>query len=340
MTVCYSVENHPNDSRVKIDENGTVQALTQRMGTGGNNQPLVVYGISAYESNAMKSPNPHSGIYEADTARTIDANGGNPACNQGGMVIVSPEKTGALCASGYGKNGTQEAMNEMYVVEKHTAVHEVIPINTMVATRGGADDGRTTFGIGEPGEPQFTLQAAHSHAVAICADIGFFNSYENQATSLLARQYKDPPLVCYWDGGQTAGTLTASNANGAQRMPDKDNFNCVLEDKMEQRYIVRRLTPLECCRLQGFPDGWGEPDAKEDFTGEEFEFWLDVRNTHGQINGKAVRHYTKAQMLTWYNKLHTDSAEYKMWGNGVALPCVRYVMQGIVDAVKEEENNA
>ena len=107
---------------------------------------------------------------------------------------------------------------------------------------------------------------------------------------------------------------------------------------MEQRYIVRRLTPTECCRLQGFPDGWGETDPKEDLTDEEFAFWLDVRNTHGQINGKAVRHYTKAQMLTWYNKLHTDSAEYKMWGNGIALPCALYVMQGIVEAVKEEEH--
>lgn len=33
--------------------------------------------------------------------------------------------------------------------------------------------------------------------------------------------------------------------------------------------------------------------------------------------------------LTWYNKLHTDSAEYKMWGNGIALPTALYVMQGV-----------
>ena len=46
----------------------------------------VCYGISSYDSNAMRSDNPHSGIYEADTARTLDLNGGNPACNQGGGV--------------------------------------------------------------------------------------------------------------------------------------------------------------------------------------------------------------------------------------------------------------
>lgn len=96
------------------------------------------------------------------------------------------------------------------------------------------------------------------------------------------------------------------------------------------RYIVRRLTPTECARLQGFPDKWGHPDKKEDFTEEEYKFWLEVRNTYAKINGKAEKEYTKAQMLTWYSKLHTDSAEYKMWGNGIALLNALYVMQGIV----------
>lgn len=99
----------------------------------------------------------------------------------------------------------------------------------------------------------------------------------------------------------------------------------------DTEYIVRRLTPLECCRLQGFPDGWAEIDPKEDFTDEEYEFWLNVRKTFAEINGKQTKEWTKDQMLTWYNKLHTDSAEYKMWGNGIALPCALYVMQGIAE---------
>ena len=94
-------------------------------------------------------------------------------------------------------------------------------------------------------------------------------------------------------------------------------------------YIVRRLTPTECARLQGFPDLWGHLDKKESFTDEEYKFWLEVRNAYAKINNKAVKDYTKAQILTWYNKLHTDSAEYKMWGNGIALPNALYVMQGI-----------
>lgn len=64
------------------DSTGAVRA------NAGDNQQAVCYGISSYDSNAMKSPNPHSGVYEADTSRTLDLNGGSPACNQGGMAVV------------------------------------------------------------------------------------------------------------------------------------------------------------------------------------------------------------------------------------------------------------
>lgn len=105
-------------------------------------------------------------------------------------------------------------------------------------------------------------------------------------------------------------------------------------------YIVRRLTPTECARLQGFADWHGHLEKKESLTEEEYKFWLEVRNTHAAINGKAVKAYTTAQMLTWYNKLWTDAAEYKMWGNGIALPPALYCMQGIVDALNREEDDA
>jgi DNA (cytosine-5)-methyltransferase 1 len=103
------------------------------------------------------------------------------------------------------------------------------------------------------------------------------------------------------------------------------------------QYIVRRLTPTECARLQGFPDAWGHPDKKTEFTDEEYQFWLNVRNTHAAINDKPTKDYTKDQILKWYNSLHTDSSEYKMWGNGIALPNALYVMQGIADVMTEEK---
>lgn len=143
----------------------------------------------------------------------------------------------------------------------------------------------------------------------------------------------DQQAVMYWNGEQTTGTLTANNAGGNQRMPDKDNFNCIIEKS--PRYIVRRLTPTECARLQGFADHWGHIEQKTELAAEEYQFWLEVRNTHAAINGKPVKEYTVKQMLTWYNKLHTDSAEYKMWGNGIALPPALYCMQGIIEVLTE-----
>lgn len=168
-------------------------------------------------------------------------------------------------------------------------------------------------------------------------------------------------VCCVWDArgngdGVKSGTITGDHEN---RITDYTNVvclqgNCVdrnskqggsgtKEDvsftlntvdrhavayKQEPKYIVRRLTPTECARLQGFPDTWGDIERKDEIE-EDYSFWLGVRNTHAAINGKTIKEYTEKQMLVWYNKLHTDSAEYKMWGNGIALPTALYVMQGI-----------
>ena len=265
----YSVENHPADSRVNLDESGKVQTLTSRMGTGGGNVPMVREAI---------------GLDRA-------------SFNQG-------------------KNA-QFDFSVTYCVQDKSI---------------GRKESNSCHGLGVSEETSYTLTGIDRHAVAYCTDVGWLNSEEGTNPTLLARMYKDPHLVSYWDGGQTAGTLTANNAGGNQRMPDKENFNAVIESR-PNRYIVRRLTPTECARLQGFPDKWGHPDHKDTFTKEEYEFWLDVRNTHAAINGKATKNYTKDQMLNWYNKLHTDAAEYKMWGNGIALPNALYVMQGIKEAI-------
>ena len=83
---------------------------------------------------------------------------------------------------------------------------------------------------------------------------------------------------------------------------------------MNATYTVRRLTPTECARLQGFPDWWADLPLLEDMTDEAFSFWQEVRATYAAINGKTYKPVSKRQMVKWYNKLHTDSAEYKMWG--------------------------
>jgi len=98
-----------------------------------------------------------------------------------------------------------------------------------------------------------------------------------------------------------------------------------------KRYTVRRLTPTECTRLQGFPDWWADLPVITDMTDEAFDFWQEVRGTYAAINGKKYKPVAKKQMIRWYNRLHTDSAEYKMWGNGVALPVVRIPLHGMAE---------
>lgn len=124
-------------------------------------------------------------------------------------------------------------------------------------------------------------------------------------------------------------TLKASGGTyggGSENLVAEQSFSPI-------RYIVRRLTPTECARFQGFPDWWGEIPKKDNLTDDEYTFWLNVRNTYAKINNKTTKEYSKEQMLSWYNKLHSDSSEYKMWGNGIALPNALYVMQGIAEVV-------
>lgn len=173
---------------------------------------------------------------------------------------------------------------------------------------------------------------------AVCYAMQAFGKYteSESASAMKARDYKDATDLVVESAGVDCRNLTETpelfptlqaKPNGGQSL----NYS----GAVRIRYIVRRLTPTECARLQGFPDTWGHPDQKEDFTDEEYRFWLEVRNTHAEINGKAVKEYTKVQMLKWYNGLHTDSAEYKMWGNGIALPPALYCMQGIAEALND-----
>ena len=181
----------------------------------GGNKPTVVapvaYGICSYTSNSMMSGNPHSWIYEADTSRTLDLNGGNPACNQGGIAVVQ-----------------------------------------MAYQMQGFGDYRE-------------------------ADV---------ASSCKQRDYKDSTdLVIGIDGECNAyieqyGTLRAHASGGA-------------EETLMHRMAVRRLTPLECERLQGFPDGWTDIGDYTDSTGKK-------RKT-------------------------SDSARYKALGNSIALPFWRWM---------------
>lgn len=237
--------------------------------------------------------------------------------------------------------------HENRITDYTSVVCEPIPVHDKATrykgggpTRNG-DGAGNGLGVGKSGDPCPTLSTCDHHMVCYCMAHGQANAEILEDKSPCLNCNHEQPIIfdkevygTYQNTG--IGWWNKSPVGATVRTPcggDSTLANICVE-KHNTRYIVRRLTPTECARLQGFQDAWGHPDHKEDFTDEEYRFWLDVRNTHAAINGKPQKDYTKDQMLTWYNKLHTDSSEYKMWGNGISLPTALYVMQGIAEECK------
>ena len=382
-------EHHPTDSRISIEEGNAIQTLTSRMGTGGNNVPLIMtpagpltpktlkirsgcegggkgaliqddksatlgtsndqtvfvpfvkgtrphsaeeaperktgevantlntfdlgegrcnelavkaYGICSKASHSMMSDNPHSGFYEADTARTLDANGGNPNCNQGGIAVVA-----------FTQNQGDE-VRDLHDVSGALAAEPGMKQQTYVLQ--GSMIGRTEKngpqGDGVNEDVSFTLNTVDHHAVAApamedetyCATTGnFMTVAKEKSPTLAARDYKDPPIV---------------------------------NDTDEPYYIVRRLTPVECARLQGFPDWWCSDLGTEAPTEDDIRFWSEVWETHRKVMETSQKPKSEKQVIKWLKDPYSDSAEYKLWGNGVSLPIVFFVLSGIVWAASKE----
>lgn len=164
---------------------------------------------------------------------------------------------------------------------------------------GGSANG---LGIGEPGAPANTLTAADRHGVACFAQqaIGEYEESE-KASCLKRRDYKNSTDLILWE------------------------------------YIIRRLTPLECCRLQGFPDNWAEELGITEPTQEDIDHWREVFRTQMEAMGESKKEKTDNQICKWLKDPESDSAKYKMWGNGIALPCAMFVMEGIAMILSEED---
>ncbi len=158
---------------------------------------------------------------------------------------------------------------------------------------------------------------------------------EEKSPTLMSRDFKDPNAVCCGIGRDVFNA--GANAKFAPSIDEElqPPMTARGPGAVSQGYIVRRLTPLECCRLQGFPDWWCADLGTDNPTENEMAFWRDVFETHRKIVGKAKKPKSDNQIRKWLADPHTDGAEYKMWGNGVALPCVYYVMMGIAHFSKE-----
>ena len=291
------LENHPADSRLQISENGKVQTLTSRCGTGGGNVPLLMdtpktlkircgkagggkgsliqenksatlscnndqtvfqpkaYGISSFSSNAMLSGNPHSGIYEADTARTLDTSDQSPAKNQGGIAVL-----------------------ESYALQ-----------GSMI----GRSDQNGPQGGGVNKEVAFTLNATDHHAVYAASTGNFSSAFRETTPTLLARDHKDPSIV-------------------------------------SSGYAVRRLTPQECARLQGFPDQWCSDLASENPTEEEIDRWAAIFEEYRKAVKPESRPKSRKTVQKWLQDPYRDAEEYRLWGNGICLNVAVFVLAGIV----------
>lgn len=283
-------------------------------GAAGHDRVVEDAGFNGYKSVSGSIQ------FEKGTAATIEANmpGNVLCCLQGNMIDRDVQQNGSGIAE-------SETMFTPNATDRHGVA---IPINTQIATRRISLGERTGMGWGEDEDPAYTLQAGHEHAVCCASftagqgakanGIGWaeeqaptlrtdgglsamptvlhrmrgFGDYvpDKVASSVKARDCKDATdlivesIDCRNDksNGDLSGTIQAKENGGF-------SLNYINPAAIKIfRWIVRRLTPTECERLQGFPDGWTD-------IGE----WTD---------SKGKRH--KA----------TDSPRYKAMGNSIALP--------------------
>lgn len=337
-------ENHSQDTRYTGPLN-VAQTVSATYGTGGNNQPFVVessvvpatlkircghgnsgrgaliqknksatlscnndqtlfvpkaYGICGKYSNSMLSNNPNSGFYEADTSRTIDTSNQSPCKNQGGMVVV--EGNGSRPShhgDGYKESETMYTLN---CVETHAISYG---IGRPAMNQGY--NARFSFQVEEEKTP--TIVASGAGGIAHPKYSTSKNSHhtvaeKEKANTLVASDYKDPPVVN--------------------------------DSTPEIEYIVRRLTPQECALLQGMPTWWCDDIGIENPTEEQINWWQNVFETYNKAIGKTCKPKSRKQIEKWLKNPYSDSAAYKMWGNGIASSNALFVLAGIAYYAQNE----
>ena len=289
VRTAIAVENHPNDSRVKLSEDGNVQALTSRMGTGGGNVPLVL-----------------------ETPKTLKIRSG---CEGGGKgALIQENKSATL-----GCNNDQV----LFCVDQ-----------------GG---GKSACNVTENLSPTLTCTHGGEPCVAYGIDRAAFNQGVNAKYNFSIEEELMPTMIAKGANACAYGFYPQMKAESMAFAKEKSN--CIVNGTnpgyqngvIDSHYIVRRLTPTECARLQGFPDWWCDGLESENPSEEEISWWANVFETHRKVVGESTKPKTKNQIIKWLKDPHSDSAEYKMWGNGVALPCVDYVLRGIVESKKEDK---
>jgi len=257
-----ALEHNPTDSRIKISEDGNVQTLLGRMGTGGNNVPLVMEPVTLKIRSGCDGGG-KGALWQVDKSATLATNNDQVLFEP---VSQQPFSIGAFNSLAWLSDNPRAGI---YAADKVRTLDQY-------GSNPSANQGGTAI--------------VETYAMTV----GYYTQVEKEKTpTLMARDFKDPIIV------------------------------------NEPHYRVRRLTPGECARLQGFPDGWCSGLETEEPTEEEIFFWQCVFETHRRIVSHAKKPKTRKQIVRWLQHPYTDSAEFRLWGNGVALPCVYFVMKGI-----------
>lgn len=214
-TLVYSIAGNTIDRQLQNGGNGAgfQEDISYTLNTVDRHAVAECYSFDSLASNSMKSPNPNSGCRPVEVSKTLDTSNGDHSKNQGGIAVC-------------------------------------YPINTMVAMRHGKNVKDSCFSVGEDGDPQFTLSAAHEHAVGVC---GTLNA-SGAGTSRPAGQCNELdfciPTVMKQREGKPGG------GKGQLIGEDKSFTLSCNQDQALFFQGVRRLTPKECLRLQGFPDDY------------------------------------------------------------------------------------
>jgi DNA (cytosine-5)-methyltransferase 1 len=281
-------------------------------------QETKCYAIDALSSNSMKSKNPNSGFHEEDYVKCLDTTGTNPSKNQGGNVIVQEVKclnphdtqsrriydaSGIYPALSANENGGQ---NRQAVMHQTNYVCE--PVEVFMAGQGAA---ARTIGYSEDAAPTLKSTNSGGNTVPTCVfGVDCRNNCVNDVSATLQAKenggqslnYINPVLYAF----QRSDEFIESNVTSTESARQYKFATDLVVHKKRRKYIIRRLTPLECERLQGFPDGWTDVPT--------YKVSLKA-NKKNPAKNKIV------QM--------SDSARYRMCGNSVAIPCVVRVLGGI-----------
>lgn len=238
-----------------------------------------------------------------DTAPTVSSTYGTGGNNQPFVI----EKDTRCFDVRFTSEGTRNARHNCYETDTSRTIDTGgnspdsnqggVAVVSVQGSMIGRAEKNGPMGSGVNEDISFTLNSADKHAVAYSTSKNSHHTQaeEDLANTLVASDWKDPPTV-----------------------------------SSEPTYIVRRLTPTECARLQGFPDDWCADLETDEPTDDEIKLWQDIFAEYNKAVGKSTKPKTENQIRKWLKCPHSDSAEYKMWGNGVALPCVCFVLSGIV----------